>query len=79
MLLVTEMFPEILHRALKEIEDEGNSDIASFYSHGRAFAVHDIDRFVIEIMPRFFRQSKWSRYGVLEFQEPFVIHVLLVL
>lgn len=61
LVAVTEMFPEILHRALRQLEEEGNSDIASFHSHGRAFAVHDIDRFVAEVMPRFFKQTKWNR------------------
>jgi len=66
----TEMFPEILHRALKTLEDEGNSDVASFYSHGRAFAVNDVDRFVSDIMPRFFNQTKWNRCVMCSGPEP---------
>lgn len=40
---VSEPFPEKLHRMLREVEEKGLSDIVSFYSHGRAFGVHDID------------------------------------
>ena len=60
---VTEPFPEKLHRMLEEVAKEGNSEIVSFYSHGRAFAVHDMDRFVAEIMPRFFKQTKWNSFA----------------
>jgi HSF-type DNA-binding len=48
---------------LKEVEEAGESDVAAFFSHGRAFAVHDMDRFVSSIMPRFFKQSKWNSFG----------------
>ena len=60
---VSEPFPEKMHRMLKETEEEGNSDIVSFFSHGRAFCVHDIDRFVTEIMPRYFKQSRWNSFA----------------
>lgn len=60
---VTEPFPEKLHRVLKEVEAEGKTDVVSFFSHGRAFAVHDMERFVEEIMPRFFKQSKWNSFA----------------
>ena len=59
---VTEPFPEKLHRMLKEVADAGDSDIISFYSHGRAFAVHDPDRFTKEVMPKFFKQSILSSF-----------------
>ena len=35
-------------------ESEGHESIISFFSHGRAFAIHDHQRFVKEIMPRYF-------------------------
>lgn len=60
---VSEPFPEKLHRMLEDIEKEGKSDIVSFYSHGRAFGVHDMDRFVKEIMPKYFKQSKWNSFA----------------
>jgi len=60
---VAEPFPPRLHRMLREVEQEGNADIVSFYSHGRAFAVHDMERFCTEIMPKFFKQTKWNSFA----------------
>jgi hypothetical protein len=60
---VSEPFPEKLHRMLKEVEEKGLSEIVSFFSHGRAFGVHDMDRFVTEIMPTYFKQSKWNSFA----------------
>lgn len=60
---VTEPFPEKLHRMLEETQKEGLTDVVSFFSHGRAFSVHDIDKFVVDIMPRFFKQSKWNSFA----------------
>jgi len=61
---VADPFPQKVHRMLEEVEKEGKSDIVSFYSHGRAFGVHDIDRFVDEILPKYFeRQSKWNSFN----------------
>ena len=56
-------FPEKLHTMLKEMEAQGKTDIVSFYSHGRAFGVHDPDRFVEEIMPKFFKMGKWNSFA----------------
>jgi hypothetical protein len=56
-------FPEKLHTMLKEMEEQGKTDIVSFYSHGRAFGVHDIDRFVEEIMPKYFKMGKWNSFA----------------
>lgn len=60
---VSEPFPEKLQRMLQEVEEEGLSDVVSFYSHGRAFGVHDMDRFVSEVMPKYFKQSKWNSFA----------------
>jgi hypothetical protein len=59
---VTEPFPEKLHRMLREIDEEGDDDIVSFYLHGRAFGIHDQDRFVKEIMPKYFKQTRLSSF-----------------
>jgi len=59
---VTEPFPDKLHRMLVEVEETGKSDIISFFSHGRAFGVHDPERFVKEIMPTYFKQSRLSSF-----------------
>ena len=59
---VTEPFPEKLHRMLEFAEREGLADVVSFFSHGRAFAIHKPRRFVQEIMPRYFRQTRLTSF-----------------
>jgi hypothetical protein len=59
---VTEPFPEKLHRMLDSAERERTTDVVSFFSHGRAFAIHKPRRFVQEIMPRFFRQTRLTSF-----------------
>ena len=59
---VTEPFPEKLHRMLQEVEAAGEDNIISFFPHGRAFAVHNPSRFVSEVMPKYFRQSRLSSF-----------------
>jgi hypothetical protein len=55
-------FPDKVFRMVSDLESQGLTEIASFLPHGRAFMVHDIDRFVAEIMPLYFKQSKWSSF-----------------
>ncbi|CAB9517382.1 shock factor protein 4 [Seminavis robusta] len=58
-------FPFKLHRLLDKIESEGTNlkDIISWQPHGRSFLVHDVDRFVSEIMNgKVFNQSKYSSF-----------------
>jgi hypothetical protein len=44
---------------LQEVEEEGKSHIVSFYPHGRAFGIHNINAFTDEILPKYFsKQSK---------------------
>lgn len=59
---VTEPFPEKLHRMLLEIEKDGNGHIISFFPHGRAFGIHDCDKFEEKIMPKYFKQSRLSSF-----------------
>lgn len=59
---VAEPFPRKVFRMLHDTEREGLTDIVSFLPHGRAFMVHKPDRFVEEIMPRYFAQTKWSSF-----------------
>ena len=55
-------FPLKLQRILDKLEAEGNTSILSWQSHGRAFIVHDPERFVTEIMPFYFNQTKYSSF-----------------
>jgi hypothetical protein len=59
---VAEPFPEKLHRMLREAQDSGKGDIVSFYSHGRGFGIHDPEKFVEEILPTYFKQSKLNSF-----------------
>jgi hypothetical protein len=55
-------FPLKLQRILDKLEADGNSDVVSWLSHGRAFQVRDPDRFVDELMPQYFNQTKYSSF-----------------
>ena len=59
---VIEPFPEKLHRLLLEVELSGRSDVISFVSEGRAFAIHNSEVFFREIVPLYFRQSRLSSF-----------------
>lgn len=55
-------FPVILHRLLESAVDEGFEEVISWQPHGRAFLVHDHERFVKEVMPNYFRQTRFSSF-----------------
>lgn len=65
-------FPIRLHQMLTEIDQEEGGgggggggllgDVVSWQPHGRAFRVHHRDRFVSEVLPRYFRQGKYSSF-----------------
>lgn len=59
---VTEPFPEKLHRMLLEIEKDGDAPIISFFPHGRAFGIHDPDKFEEKLMPKYYKQSRLSSF-----------------
>jgi hypothetical protein len=57
-----EYFPEKVYIMLEETEKAGQTDIVGWLSHGRAWKIHDQDRFVKEIMPVYFGGlSKYTR------------------
>jgi HSF-type DNA-binding len=47
---------------LEEVKAEGKEDVISFFAHGRAFSVHDPDRFTSEVTPKYFKQSRLSSF-----------------
>mmetsp|Transcript_383 Transcript_383/g.554 ORF Transcript_383/g.554 Transcript_383/m.554 type:complete len:391 (+) Transcript_383:166-1338(+) len=55
-------FPEKLHELISDAEANGQSDVISFFPHGRAFVVHNVERFKNEIMPNYFKQSRYSSF-----------------
>ena len=69
----TGTFPQKLHQMLSDLEREvGGVHIASFLSHGRAFAIHKPRDFVKHVMPKYFRMSRFSSFqrqlNLYEFQ-----------
>jgi hypothetical protein len=61
---VSSMFPTVLHHMLDEAEKNRFNDIVSWQPHGRAFHVHQPDRFVKEVMPNYFRHTRFSSFQV---------------
>jgi HSF-type DNA-binding len=55
-------FPLKLHRILDKLEADNNVGTISWLPHGRAFIVRDPDRFVNELMPVYFNQTKYSSF-----------------
>jgi hypothetical protein len=47
---------------LEEAEKKGNDSIASFFPHGRAFAIHKPREFVAELMPNYFSTTRMSSF-----------------
>ena len=52
-------FHQKLHALL---DDNPFEDIISWQPHGRSFSIHKPDRFVAEVMPNYFKQSKFSSF-----------------
>lgn len=52
-------FHQKLHALL---DDNPFEDIISWQPHGRSFSIHKPDRFVAEVMPKYFKQSKFSSF-----------------
>jgi hypothetical protein len=55
-------FPLKLHDLLEKVDEEGHQHIVSWQPHGRAFVVREPKIFVMDLMPRFFRQTKLTSF-----------------
>jgi hypothetical protein len=55
-------FPVKLHRMLVDVEREGKQSIISWNPDGTTFQVHKNDKFVSEVLPHYFRQSKYKSF-----------------
>jgi hypothetical protein len=51
-------FPRRLHNMLQQVQAQGDSDIVSFYPHGRAIVILNPERFEAEILPKFLPQQR---------------------
>ncbi len=57
-----EPFPEKLHRLIREVERAGQDRIISFTPDGKAFVIHKPEDFFSSIVPRYFKQSRFSSF-----------------
>ena len=55
-------FPLKLHVLLKDLKEQGRTDIAAFLPHGRAFGIFNTTEFAENIMPLHFRMSRYSSF-----------------
>merc|ERR1711981_98489 len=58
-------FPEILHHLLEEVETSNRDELKSIISwepHGYAFKVRDKKRFMLLIMPKYFRTDQYPSF-----------------
>lgn len=55
-------FPYKLHILLCDMESTGQEHIISWVEDGKAFKIHDQEKFETSIQPRYFRQSKIASF-----------------
>jgi len=56
------LFPWKLHDMLRSSNTEGKESIVSWLPHGNAFKVHNVPDFVSNILPLFFKQTKYKSF-----------------
>jgi len=59
---VTEPFPLKLHRLLDQIASDGFESVVGWQRHGRCFVVHKPKEFVEDVMPKYFKQTKFASF-----------------
>lgn len=55
-------FPQKLHRMLLDLEQTRRTDIACFLPSGQGFVIFQPDAFVNEILPKYFRMTRYSSF-----------------
>jgi hypothetical protein len=55
-------FPCKLYRMLMETESKGLTHIVSWHKDGKCFRIHDQEAFVEEILPQYFKKSKYRSF-----------------
>jgi hypothetical protein len=56
------LFPWKLHEMLKECDNEGKGNVVSWLPNGKAFKVHKVSDFVGNILPSYFKQTKYKSF-----------------
>jgi HSF-type DNA-binding len=60
--MAEQKFPVKLHAMLTSLEAEGGSHIASWMPHGCSFKVHNQDKFMEEVLPKWFKLTKHTSF-----------------
>jgi len=55
-------FPQKIHQMLRDLEDQGREDVASFVCDGSAFCIHRHKEFAKEIMPKYFKMGSYASF-----------------
>ena len=55
-------FPLKLYRMLQTVTEEGKDNIVGWGQDGLSFHVHDTDLFLTDILPSYFRQTKYKSF-----------------
>ena len=56
------LFPWQLQKMLTEVSAQGRCDVVSWLPNGKAFKVHKVNVFVEEILPSYFKQTKYKSF-----------------
>lgn len=56
-------FACVLHRMLNEAEANGNDSIVGWNGDGLSFKVHDREKLMTEILPRYFQLTKYKSFA----------------
>lgn len=60
--MAEQKFPVKLHAMLTSLEEEGGIHIASWMPHGRSFKVHNQEKFMAEVLPKWFKLTKHTSF-----------------
>ena len=55
-------FPQKIHQMLRDLEDDGRQDIASFVRGGKAFCIHRTKEFAKDVMPKYFKMGSYASF-----------------
>lgn len=59
---VVSPFPSKLYGLIEDAQSDGLCHIISWQVHGRCFKIHNFDFFAAYLLPRYFRQTKFSSF-----------------
>lgn len=59
---MSSQFPSILREMLERADTDGHASVVSWLPHGRAFKIHDEEKFMAEVAPLFFRATKMRSF-----------------